>query len=204
LEVALQKPRSPEEYQEVMLSIYEDIKELQQLTRSLLDIAKTGSQGTLDLAEVRLDEVLLKAVGDIQRQNNQYKVRIDFEVIPQEENLMTVFGNANLLYIAFKNLIENGCKYSENKEAVITVSFLPNSIRVQIRNHGDVIAEADIENIFQPFFRADSAQFKPGFGLGLTLTRRILSLHKGTISVESAPYTGTLFQIELPNVLTFY
>jgi signal transduction histidine kinase len=204
LEVALQKNRSTEEYQEVLQSIREDIKELQQLTHSLLDIAKAGSHGGIDLAEVRLDEVLLKAMTDIQKQHKKFKVRFDFNVFPEEEKLLTVFGNSNLLYIALKNIIENGCKYSDDGQSYVTVDFNKTAISIKVFNEGDVISEADIQNIFHPFFRADSALPKPGFGLGLTLSKRILSLHKGNITVESSPEKGTLFIIDLPNVLSFY
>jgi len=111
LEVALQKERTAEEYKSVMQSIYEDVRDLQLLTHSLLDIAKTGSQGGIDLLEVRLDEVLLKVVTDLRRQNPVYKVELDFDIFPDDEKLLTVYGNSNLLYIAIKNIIENGCKY---------------------------------------------------------------------------------------------
>ena len=201
LEVAMQKDRSAAEYREVIQSVYEDIRELHHLTRSLLDIAKTGSQGSLDLNEVRLDEVLLKVAADVQNLVAEYKVNVDFEQIPEEEELLTVFGNANLLYIALKNIIENGCKYADNNRAEIRATFTGENIIIDVRNKGDVIAEADIRNIFQPFFRAGSAKNKQGFGLGLTLTRRILSLHKGTVSVKSDPETGTLFTITIPNIL---
>ena len=199
LEVALQRIRSAEEYQEVMHSVYEDIRELQQLTRSLLDIAKTGSQGTLDLVDVRLDEVLFKVVSDVQKQNIKYKVNLNFETFPEEEQLLTTFGNANLLYIAFKNIVHNGCKYADNHQSTISVKFNEKGIAVTVANKGDIIAEADIQNIFQPFFRTDSAIKKPGFGLGLTLTRRILLLHKGSISVQSDLDNGTIFTIQLTN-----
>lgn len=203
LEVTLQKERTPEEYKDVLQSIYEDVKELHLLTHSLLDIAKTGSQGGIDLLEVRLDEVLLKVVSDIHRQNAAYKIGLDFEEFPDNEKLLTVFGNGNLLYIALKNIIENGCKYSENKKALVKASFNKNDITVKVFNDGDIISEADIQNIFQPFFRASSAIQKPGFGLGLTLTKRILSLHKGTIEVESIPEDGTSFLITIPNSSSF-
>jgi signal transduction histidine kinase len=84
---------------------------------------------------------------------------------------------------------------------VITILSAPKKITIQVANKGDIIAESDIQNIFQPFFRTDSAQGKPGFGLGLTMTRRIISLHNGTIRVESNPEKGTVFSIQLPNVL---
>lgn len=201
LEVALQRTRTEAEYQEVMQSVYEDIKELQHLTRSLLDIAKTGSQGSLDLTDVRLDEVLFKVVSDVQRQNKTYKANLNFETFPDDEHLLTTFGNANLLYIAFKNIIENGCKYADNHQSTVSVLFDESKIIVSVANKGDIIAEADIQNIFQPFFRTGSAIKKPGFGLGLTLTRRILSLHKGSVSVESDLEKGTVFTIQLYNVL---
>ncbi len=198
LEVSLQKDRSAEEYKSVMLSIYDDVKELQLLTHSLLDIAKTGSEGGIDLQEVRLDEVLLKAIADTHRQNKDYKIELNFEAFPEEEKLLTVFGNSNLLYIAIKNIIENGCKYSDDKKALVTVSFNKKEIVITVFNNGDVISEADIQNIFQPFFRASSSLQKPGFGLGLTLTKRILSLHKGKIEVQSGS-GGTFFFITIPN-----
>lgn len=202
LEVAMQKNRTPQEYKEVMKSLHEDIKELQLLTHTLLDIAKIGSQGSIDLEEVRLDEVLFKVLSDIKRQNSTYKIQIDFETFPTDERLLTVFGNTNLLYIALKNTIENGCKYSDNNESAVSAIFGQSSILVKVANNGDVIAEADIQNIFQPFFRTDSSREKPGFGLGLTLTKRILFLHKGTINVESNPEKGTIFTLQLPNMLS--
>lgn len=201
LEVALQKPRTSEEYQAVLASVYEDIRELQLLTHSLLDIAKTGSQGSIDLHEVRLDEVLLKVISEVQKQNEGFKAMLSFETFPDDEQLFTVFGNSNLLYIALKNIIENGCKYSDNRQSGVSVVFDKAYIFIKVVNSGDVIAEADIQNIFQPFFRTDSAQQKPGFGLGLTLTRRILFLHKGNIRVESNLEKGTIFTIQLPNML---
>lgn len=201
LEVALQRTRTTDEYRDVMKSVHEDIQELQQLTRSLLDIAKAGSHGSLDLAEVRVDEILFKVVSDVQKQNQTYKAHLSFETFPEDENLLTTFGNSNLLYIALKNIIENGCKYADNHQSTVSVLFADLTIIVKVANKGDVIAEADIQNIFQPFFRSDSAIKKPGFGLGLTLTRRILSLHKGFISVESDIQSGTVFTIQLSNIL---
>ncbi|WP_315819665.1 histidine kinase dimerization/phospho-acceptor domain-containing protein [Paraflavitalea speifideaquila] len=67
LEVTLQKDRNTEEYRQVLQSIYEDVQQMRQLTKSLLEIAKTGSQGTIELHEVRIDEVLFKVMSDVQK-----------------------------------------------------------------------------------------------------------------------------------------
>jgi len=203
LEVSMQKDRSVSEYKDVLYSVHEDIKDLQQLTKSLLDIAKTGFQGTIDLSEVRIDEVLLKVAADVQKLDPVYKVIVEFETLPDDESQLVVFGNSNLLYMALKNIVENGCKYSDNHQAHVSSSFADKMIIISVASKGDVIAESDIQNIFQPFFRAASVQHKQGFGLGLTLTKRILSLHKGTIAVVSSPEAGTTFTIQIPVTTIF-
>jgi signal transduction histidine kinase len=64
-------------------------------------------------------------------------------------------------------------------------------------NKGDVIAEEEIEKIFQPFFRSVNASDVKGFGLGLALAKRIVGLHKGNIDVQSDLEQGTTFTITL-------
>jgi signal transduction histidine kinase len=201
--VTLNKERTPEEYRKMIVSVQEDVMQLQQLTRSLLEIAKTGTHGSIDLNEVRVDEVLVKVASDVKKQNLDYNIQLDFGEFPDDERLLDVFGNADLLYSALKNLVENGCKYSEDKTATVSIAYLNKKIEVKINSKGDVIAEADIKNIFEPFFRTGQALSKPGFGLGLTLAKRIISLHKGIIDVTSDPETGTIFTITLPSVLDF-
>lgn len=200
LEVAMQKERTVDEYKQVMASVYEDVQQMQQLTRSLLEIARTGTKGSIDLSEVRIDEVILRVVANVEKQNPQYQVEPDFGDFPDDDDSMLVFGNPDLLYTALKNIIENGCKYADDQKAAVQLSFNNDNVILEIANKGDVIAESDIQNIFHPFFRTDKAQSKPGFGLGLTLARRIIQLHKGEIEVVSDLERGTLFTITLPSV----
>ncbi len=75
VEVVLQKERSAEEYKQVLFSVREDVQQMRQLTKSLLEIAKTGSQGGIELNEVRIDEVLLKVVGDVKKLSASYNCR---------------------------------------------------------------------------------------------------------------------------------
>ncbi|MBL7728132.1 MAG: HAMP domain-containing histidine kinase [Dinghuibacter sp.] len=199
LEVAMQKSRSGDEYRNVINSVYEDIKDLHLLTHSLLDIAKAGSQGSIDLNEVRIDELLLKVAADVQKLQQGYRVTVEFENFPEEEALLTVFGNSNLLYIAFRNIIENGCKYSVNTTSSVVLNFNSPCILVSVTSKGDTLNEEELQNIFQPFFRTEQARQKQGFGLGLTLVKRILSLHRSTITATSSPASGTIFTVQLPN-----
>ncbi|MBS4065676.1 MAG: HAMP domain-containing protein [Chitinophagaceae bacterium] len=199
VEVALQKERSNEEYKEVLRSIHEDVKGLHLLTKSLLDIAKTGTEGSIELHHVRLDEVLLRAAADVQKLNSNYHVSINFETMPEDEQELTVFGNSNLLYIAFKNIIENGCKYASDNSCTITTVFSSLHIKVHIQSMGQIIKPNELPHIFLPFFRAGNVEEKEGFGLGLTLVKRILSLHKAIITASSSTEKGTIFTVEIPS-----
>jgi signal transduction histidine kinase len=199
VEVALQKERSNEEYKEVLKSIHEDVKGLHLLTKSLLDIAKTGTEGSIELDHVRLDEVLLKAAADVQKLNSSYEVSINFDTMPEDEQELTVFGNSNLLYIAFKNIIENGCKYAFDKRCTVTAIFTSSHIKVHIQSMGQIISPGELPHIFLPFFRAGNVEQKDGFGLGLTLVKRILSLHKAIITASSSTEKGTSFTVEIPS-----
>lgn len=198
LQVTFQKERSIDEYKRVILSVQEDVEQLRQLTKSLLEIAKTGTQGSIELHELRMDELLLKLSSDLKRSNSGYHVVLEFNELPEDERRSSVFGNYDLLYSALRNIIENGCKYSPDKTSVVQLQFPDHSILVKVRNKGDVITEQEIEQIFQPFFRGENVGETKGFGLGLSLAKRIIALHKGEISVNSN-HEGTVFSIQLPS-----
>lgn len=203
VEVILQKDRSADEYKQVLSSVREDVQQMRQLTKSLLEIAKTGSQGGIELNEVRVDEVLLKVTADVKRLNAEYKVELDFGEFPEDEKDFVVFGNGELLYIAIKNIVENGCKYSPDKKSVVDLTFAHHKVFVQVVNRGDGIAAEEIPQIFQPFYRGSGTGSSRGFGLGLPLAQRIIALHKGSIAVVSDPHNGTRFTIEMPAIKIF-
>jgi signal transduction histidine kinase len=203
VEVALQKERDADEYKQVLSSVQEDVQQMRHLTKSLLEIAKTGSQGGIELNEVRVDEVLLKVTADVKRLSPEYKVELNFGEFPEEEKDCVVFGNTELLYIAIKNIVENGCKYSSDKTSVVDLAFSSHKLYVQVVNQGDVIAAEEIQQIFQPFYRGSGTTSTRGFGLGLALAQRIVALHKGFIRVRSDLDSGTNFTIEMPSIKIF-
>ena len=203
VEVILQKDRSADEYKQVLYSVKEDVQQMRLLTKSLLEIAKTGSQGGIELNEVRVDEVLMKVVGEVKKGNAEYNVELDFGEFPEDEKDFVVFGNSELLYIAVKNVVENGCKYSPDKRSVIDLSFAYHKIFIRVVNQGTVIPAEEISQIFQPFFRGAGTGVTRGFGLGLAMAERIIALHKGSIHVTSDQANGTSFTIELPAIKIF-
>lgn len=203
VEVILQKDRGADEYKQVLFSVREDVQQMRQLTKSLLEIAKTGSQGGIELNEVRVDEVLLKVTADVKKLNPDNKVDLEFGEFPEDEKDFVVFGNIELLYIAIKNIVENGCKYSPDKRSMVDLSFHHHKVFIHVANRGDVIAADELERIFQPFYRGAGTVNSRGFGLGLALAQRIIALHKGTITVHSDLASGTRFMVELPAIKIF-
>jgi signal transduction histidine kinase len=205
LEITLQNTREVAEYQFILRSVYEDVRGLAQLTRSLLEIAKaSGTSNGIELKLIRMDELLMDIPPEIKKINKTYQVELNFDSFPENEDLMMVFGNDNLLISAIKNIITNACKYSDNNLALVNLSFLLNCVQIEITDNGHGINEADLPFIFQPFFRGTITSGQQGSGLGLSLTERIISLHKGHVQVLYTGSNGTCFRINLPIAKQFH
>lgn len=200
MDVALQRERSSDEYKKALLSINDDVKRLSMLVRSLLEIAKvSGSMGGTELTSVRIDEMLMRIPAELKKISPMYDVNIEFDGLPENEAALIIYGNEHLLYSAIKNIVHNACKFSEDKKAELRMSFQPDHIVITIRDNGPGIDEKDMQHIFQPFYRSNRHQsYVSGAGLGLSLAQRIISLHKGNITVESELGKGTTFTIILP------
>jgi len=177
-----------------------DVQGLHFLTRNLLEIAKAGTHGAISLEKVRLDEILIKAHSEVLRQNDGYKIELAFPEFPEDENECLVFGNIHLLHSAFKNIMENGCKYSPDKKTSIRLQFKGNEAEIIFSNKSDFISSEEIERFFEPFYRGSNSESKPGVGLGLTLARRIIGLHKGSLVIQSVYDMGTIITVLLPTL----
>ena len=100
------------------------------------------------------------------------------------------------------NLLENAHKYSPDPSApvVLAVSADSRSVAFVVEDHGLGIAAVDLPHVFSPFFRGERSRDRSsgGVGLGLTLARRIVEAHGGTISITSRPGAGTMVRTVLP------
>jgi len=205
LEVTLQNNRTVEEYTAIVLSVYEDVQHLNQLTRSLLEITKAnGTSDGVELSLVRIDELLMKLPAYFKKSEKVYTINLHFENFPETEDTLLVFGNSDLLYSAIRNLVANACKFAFNQTANITLQFSTDQIHILVKDNGTAISEEDKEMIFQPFYRGKSGSHINGFGLGLSLASSIIKLHKGVIRLESSSQEETVFSISLPSARQFH
>ena len=199
LEVSLQRNREAKEYRGVMQSVYQDVRHLSKLTQTLLEFATvSGIKGGIEINSIRIDEILMQLPGEITKLNKEYSVKLEFDQLPENEERLLVFGNAELLFTAIKNVVSNSCKYSPDHLAKITLTVEPKEIIISIEDDGKGISENDLKNIFQPFYRSEDSKAITGFGVGLPLVNRIIKLHKGQIKVNSIVGKGTTVLIQLP------
>ena len=204
LEIALQRPRESEYYEQMIRSVYEDVLHLNKLTISLLEFAKaSGTSAGIEIDLLRIDEILLRLPAEMAKSNPGYSISLDFSSLPEQEEKLLVFGNEELLFSALKNIVLNACKYSSDHHANINLRINDQEIRILVEDQGKGISEQDIEKIFQPFYRAEEIRSIEGFGLGLSLSNRIIKLHKGFIQVESEINKGTCMTIILPVASSF-
>ena len=167
------------------------------LAAARLDVGSSGPGGF----PLRRDPVNLAEVAEAAQARSLAvypNERIDLEVAP---DLPIIEGDAGLLRRVIDNLVDNARKYSE-PERPITVRLWRDGDRVclAVIDRGMGIDAADLPHIFTPFFRADRSRTRKtgGVGLGLTLVRRIVTAHGGSVDVQSEIGRGTEVVVTLP------
>jgi signal transduction histidine kinase len=115
--------------------------------------------------------------------------------------LPEVLGEEALLGSVFVNLIFNALKYSPRQGGSIRIGAVRElrQWRLTVESEGPTIPHEDRERIFEPFHRARTERRERGAGLGLTICRRIVERHGGTIGVAPANSSGNLFFFTLPS-----
>ncbi|MEZ4902427.1 MAG: ATP-binding protein [Spirosomataceae bacterium] len=199
LDVALLQKRTSESYQDTIKETIEEVKKMRDLVNRLLELARFNSDiSQFNFRSLRVDELLWQAREIVISHQPAYDIQIEFDEFPEEESSLEIQGDMALLQTAFMNLMENGCKYSENNHVKVNLHVQTNGIRIAFIDQGIGISEEDLPHIFEPFYRAEITQNHKGYGVGLALTERIIKLHNGFIRVSSQVNKGTQFVLILP------
>lgn len=199
MEVTLLKDRTSEEYKETLTSVLEDVKMMNETNDRLLLLAITSSDTfNIPFAEVRIDEVLWDARTIVLKSNPANQVNISFNASGDEEQKLTIFANEHLIKVAFVNLMDNGCKYSDDNTVYIHLGSGSDHLIIKISDKGIGIPDEELALIFEPFFRGRNTPGRKGHGLGLAMVRKIIQHHGGNIQVASKIQEGTEFTVTLP------
>lgn len=198
LDLALNKENEKEAYVQTIQNALADAKKLVKLSNSLLDFAKASYDPTeIVFKEVRIDEIILDACQKLQKSNSTYKFNFLIDESVEEEEMMIASVNPYLMEVALMNLLENACKYSDNHHGTVSLFNIRGRLVIKIADKGIGMSAEDIEKIFKPFYRGDNGKYLEGNGIGLSLTKKVVDLHKGTIAVTSQVNKGTEFVITL-------
>jgi heavy metal sensor kinase len=196
LEVALRTAAGPKEYRRVLESCQEEVDRLVALVEDLLFLARTDA-GAL---ERPLEPVDLSAVvDDVHPALQALAERAGVGLTVERPAELRVRGSAPMLFRVLVNLADNAIKYSGGGGRVeVTLGTQGGSAVIEVRDHGPGISTEDQRHIFDRFYRGDPARARGGAGLGLALTRSIVQVHGGRITVDSVPGKGSCFRVELP------
>jgi two-component system heavy metal sensor histidine kinase CusS len=199
LEVVLLKERTGEDYRTAVESVLQDIQKLNKLANRLLLLAQTGTDAPeANFKSVRVDDILWEARTDLLKMKQDYSVDVDLDETITDLEELQVLGSDILLKTLVLNLMENGCKYSDDHTVKVSLGIHGKSIKLTFTDNGIGISEADRKQIFEPFFRSNSIRNRDGHGIGLSLVKRITDLHKGTIQVASELGQGSVFTVSIP------
>lgn len=198
VEVALQKPRSPDDYQKILASVLDDAQSMSETSEKLLQIAKIQSgTGSIQFAPVRMDELIFQVKNQVVKSQAGYSVNFEITNLPDDEAQLSISGNEPLLRLALLNLMDNACKFSSDHRAQVRLFFeKENVLSIEISDRGPGIAEADLPMIFEPFFRSAKTAGVRGSGVGLSLVKNILDLHTAQIRVWNGAGGGAFFGLE--------
>jgi two-component system OmpR family sensor kinase len=169
-----------------------DVAELDELVNELLGIARLDSAQALQPARFALAPLLRECAGALQPAPAGLRCEV-------AEDVGAIDGDRRLLGRAVGNLLRNAQKYASGK-IVLSARPAAGGVEIVVEDDGPGIPEAERERIFEPFHRLDRSRDRAtgGFGLGLSIARKAVALHGGTLRAESSALGGARFVIALP------
>jgi len=198
-----QRARLPEEYNQFVTSVQDQLRQLSRLTDSLLTLARADAGFPLSRVEpVSLNDVVIESVQRCEPLARQRMVRLVPRLaLPTERGVEPVIaGDRNLLRTVIENLVRNAVRYSPLEGTVeIEVALGDTAVAVIVRDSGPGIPPDRIDRVFNRFFqlpRGDRSVHAAG--LGLAIAKSVTQLHDGSISVRNRPSGGCEFTVRLP------
>jgi heavy metal sensor kinase len=198
LEVALRRPRPPEEYERVLTAVHGQAVHLRQIVEALLFLARADAEARLSqTGRIDLAAWLRPHMENCDGQPRAADLRLD---APSDQPLV-VDAQEPLLCQLVDILIENAAKYSlPGSPIAVRLVRDKSSACLSVEDRGSGIAAEDLAHVFEPFYRAANARRQGigGSGLGLAIAERIASALGGRISVTSELGQGSCFTLHLP------
>ncbi|MEL0273694.1 MAG: ATP-binding protein [Pontimonas sp.] len=187
----------PEQVRSFAATLEQEGHRLAEMTNDIIELTRLQSLGTIeDPDPVAIDRVVEQALAT----NAIIAEKSGISLVASAKSNAYVMGDFSSLVTAVHNLVRNAVTYSTGPSRVgVGVSVKNKVVEISITDQGQGIAEADLERIFERFYRSDPARSREtgGTGLGLAIVKHVVNNHRGEVRVWSQLGKGSTFTIRL-------
>jgi signal transduction histidine kinase len=182
---------------EAPATIFRETKRLVAMINTYLEVLRLDAGARpLRLARTNIRKMVEHVEKVVQPLAASAKVQVKIEMDCEDK---FVLCDETLISGALLNLVSNAIKYGAAEAGVrVRVSSSDEEMQFEVTNSGPVIAESELEQLFERFYRPGRSESIPGWGLGLSFVRRISQQHGGRVHVSSNATAGTSFAFTLP------
>ncbi|MFM2025233.1 MAG: hypothetical protein RLZZ56_1246 [Actinomycetota bacterium] len=191
----------PEVLAKLVRNIGKEAKRLSALVKDIIQLSRIQSASTVSNSEiVNLTDVVSDAIDRNSWRSEKVSVPVEFEsgAVP-----VFVYGDAEMLTVAVKNLVENAIIYSNKGETVAVAIRADDSVaKIIVKDSGIGIPKEEQARVFERFYRVDQSRSREtgGTGLGLSIVKHAAISHLGDVQLFSKPGVGSTFTLLLPSV----
>lgn len=193
IEVSLSHPHklSAKDYQAILESNLEEMQRISQVVENLLFLAQAEDpKATIQKTALNIHREIEQICGFYQAWADEKNIKLSYE------GTANLYANKTMFQRMINNLLSNALKYTNPGGTIcFQVTEYKDHVKIFLKDSGVGIAKEHIGNIFNRFYRISKG---PGVGLGLAIVKSIVTIHLGTISIESEPDQGTSITINLP------
>lgn len=181
----------------LLARLNEESDRLVQLVHDLLDLRRLEDVGPLERAPVDLTMLVADVTDDLRQAAAEANVELTTDLTDRAR----LAGVAEDLRVVVDNLVSNAIRYNQPGGQVrVTLRRSGAAYVLEVADTGVGIPHADLQRVFERFYRVDVARSRErgGTGLGLSLVRNAVERHGGSVEVESLIGTGSTFRVRLP------
>ena len=196
IEITLNKTRDEKYYINTLKVIENEAEQIQSIVDNLLLLTKYTKENIKQtFQDVSIDSLLLIVIESFNKQLKERNIKLQIN----EFESITISANMILMRTIFSNLIDNAIKYSSDNTNINISLFKKEKIHFIIKDEGIGIAQEHLEKVQNRFYRVDESRNKKikGFGLGLSIINNSITLHDGTIEINSKKGIGTTIEVIL-------
>ena len=197
LEKVINNSKLPDDAQNYLSIMDKNAKRLLKLVDQLLDFRKTELLGySLNFEKKEIVSILYENFNRFKDAAEQNKLSFNIATNTKQLNI-SVDEEAFVKIVS--NLLLNAIKYART-QILVTFTYIEceEYFKIDVNNDGQKIPKAIKDKIFEPFFRGENAEFKPGTGLGLPLARSLAEMHSGTLTLLDSDNEFITFRLRLP------